>query len=312
VRKDFLSICDFSAQELEEVLELGTALKSGHGVGKALEGKCAALLFEKPSLRTKVSFEVGVAQLGGTAIYLGKDEVGLGVRESVEDVARVLSRYVSLVIIRTFSHSLLEKFAAAAEAQVVNALTDLLHPCQVVADLLTIKELRGGTEGRVVAYVGDGNNVANSWLNAARRGNFTLRMATPDECRPAAAIADAALLDAPERVVLTEDPSEAVSGADVVYTDVWVSMGEEAKAEEKRRLLSDYQVNARLLRQARPDAIVMHCLPAKRGEEITDEVLDGPQSVVLAQAENRLHAQKALMVRLAERRFGLTPDPPSV
>ena len=241
---------------------------------------------------------MGVAQLGGTAVYLGKEEVGLGGRESPEDVARVISRFASLIIVRTFSQKLLERLASAAEVPVINALTDSLHPCQIVSDLLTIKELRGELGGQVVAYVGDGNNVANSWLNAVRRSSFVLRMATPAECGPGEEFEAAATREAAGRMFFTRDPAEAVSGADVVYTDVWVSMGDEEKAEEKKQLLANYQVNAELLSHARPDHIVMHCLPAKRGEEITDEVLDGPQSVVLVQAENRLHGQKALMVRL--------------
>lgn len=298
MNKDFLSVCDLSGEELEEIFELASSMKSRASASRALEGKSVALLFEKPSLRTKLSFAVGVAQLGGTATYMGREEVGLGGRESPEDVARVLSRYVSLAVIRTFSHQVLERFAAAAQVPVINALTDLLHPCQIVSDLLTIKEMRGGIAGQVVAYVGDGNNVANSWLNAVRRADFSLRMAMPAGCRADREIEDAALREAAERVIITEDPAEAVSGADVIYTDVWVSMGDEGKAEEKRRLLSGYQVNQELLAHARPDCIVMHCLPAKRGEEITDDVLDGPQSVVLVQAENRLHAQKALMARL--------------
>jgi ornithine carbamoyltransferase len=298
MNKDFLSIADLSPGELEDTLKLAASLKSGGSAAKVLEGKCAALLFEKPSLRTRLSFEVGVAQLGGTAVYLGKEEVGLGGRESVEDVARVISRFVSLIIVRTFSQELLERLASAAEVPVINALTDSLHPCQIVSDLLTIKELRGELGGQVVAYVGDGNNVANSWLNAVRRSSFVLRMATPAECGPGEELEAAATKEAAGRMFFTRDPAEAVSGADVVYTDVWVSMGDAEKAEEKKQLLANYQVNAELLSHARPDHIVMHCLPAKRGEEITDEVLDGPQSVVLVQAENRLHGQKALMVRL--------------
>jgi len=296
MKKDFLSIADLSREEVGRVLELSKSLKSGRPTPQVLAGKSVALIFEKPSLRTRLSFELAVSDLGGRTIYMRREEVGLGEREAPEDVGAVLSQYVSAAIVRTFGHDKLLGLAKGAEVPVVNALSDLLHPCQVLADLLTIIELRGGLKKQVVAYVGDGNNIANSWLNAARRTDIVLRVATPESCGPDAEIVESAAREAEGSITITRDPAEAVSGADVVYTDVWTSMGQEGREEEKERLLAAYQVNKALLRHARPDHIVMHCLPAKREKEITSEVLDGSHSVVLRQAENRLHAQEGLLV----------------
>jgi ornithine carbamoyltransferase len=268
---------------------------------QVLAGRTLALVFQKPSLRTRVSFEVGMRQLGGSSLYLSPSEVGLGERESVADAARVLSRFVDAIVARTFLHEDVKTLAQYATVPVVNGLSDLLHPCQCLADLLTIRERLGRLDGVVVAYVGDGNNVANSLIQAAPLAGLRLRIATPVGYEPDAGVwaaARAAAAAAGTELVWTATAAEAVDAAEVVYTDTWFSMGEEAEAELRREIFPPYQVNAELMRQASPNALVMHCLPAHRGEEITDEVLDGPQSVVLDQAENRLHAQKALLCAL--------------
>jgi len=298
-KRDFLQITDFSSEELIKVFKLAAELKQLTKEGQCpqpLAGKTFANIFHKPSLRTRISFEVGIAQLGGTAMYITDKEIELGVRESIADVARVLSRYVDGIIIRTFSHRNVEELAQHSTVPVINALTDLTHPCQVMADLMTVQEHLGGFEDKVVAYLGDGNNMARSWINAARRLNFSLRIGTVKETHPGELVEIAKSEGA--RVEVVYDPVEAVSGADVVYTDVWASMGEKAKAGERSELLQDFQVNSGLLSKAGKDAIVMHCLPAERGSEITDEVIDGPQSVVFDEAENRLHAQKAILATL--------------
>ncbi len=255
------------------------------------------MIFQKPSLRTRITFETGMAQLGGHAIYLAPQDIGIGERESVKDVARNLSRWTDLIMIRTFAHETCVELAREASVPVINGLTDLLHPCQLLADLLTLSERRGPGLGRLkVAFVGDGFNLAQSWVEAAALAGFELRLACPSGYEPGKSFA--ARLGHARPGLLTGDPVEAVRGADVVYTDTWTSMGHEREAAKRRRDFKAFQVNRALLRHAAPDALVMHCLPAHRGEEITDEVIDGPQSVVLEQAENRLHAQKAVMVWL--------------
>jgi len=263
-----------------------------------LSGKVLALMFEKPSLRTRVSFEIAMRQLGGHTIYLSPDEVGLGKRESVPDVARVLSRYVDAITARTSSHQTLEILASYSSVPVINALSDLEHPCQALADLLTIREKKGELEGLTLAYVGDGNNVAHSLLLAASLTGMNFRVASPIGNRVQERILRLAqdyAIDSGAEIFCTEEPRLAVSGADVVYTDVWTSMGQEAEADRRRQIFASYQVNSELLSLAREDAILMHPLPAHHGEEVAEGILNNPQSVVFDQAENRLHLQKALL-----------------
>jgi ornithine carbamoyltransferase len=298
-KRDFLQITDFTTEELKKTFDLAVELKTLTRQGQCptpLAGKNYANIFHKASLRTRVSFEVGIAQLGGTAIYITDKEIELGVRESIPDVARVLSRYVDGIIIRTFSHRNIEELAEYSTVPVINALTDFTHPCQVMADLMTVQEHLGTFEGKVIAYLGDGNNMARSWINAARRLDFTLRIGTVKETHPGELVDIARSEGA--KVDVLYDPYEAVADADVVYTDVWASMGEKEKAGARAELLKNFQINSMLMSKAKDSAIVMHCLPAERGREITDEVIDGPQSVVFDEAENRLHAQKAILVTL--------------
>ncbi len=300
--KDFLSVADWAADALREILERARELKQLQKRGErpqTLQGRTLAMYFEKPSLRTHVTFEAGVTQLGGHAILLRPDQVGIGQRESAGDVARNLSRWLDALLARTFDHALVEELARAASIPVINGLTDLLHPCQVMADLQTVAE-RADLERAVLAWVGDGNNVANSLLLACAVLGMTLRVATPASHRPAASVrrrAEALAAASGARLTWSQDPVAAVEGADFVYTDVWVSMGQETEARSRLALFEPYQLNARLMAHA-PEAWVMHCLPAHRGEEITDEILDGPRSIVLDQAENRLHAQKAILERV--------------
>lgn len=300
--KDFLSLADWQAADLRQILARAHELKRSYRRGETpqtLRGRTLALYFEKPSLRTHVTFEAGMSQLGGHAILLRPEQVGIGTRESAADVARNLSRWVHGIVARTYDHALVEELAAAATIPVINGLTDLLHPCQAMADLQTITE-RAELEKVAVAYVGDGNNVANSLLNAFAVLGGELRVATPRSHQPARQVRQrvtALAAASGARITYTEDPVEAVRGAQFVYTDVWTSMGQEAESELRRALFEPFQVNTRLLRHA-PDALVMHCLPAHRGEEITDDVLDGEHSIVFDQAENRLHAQKAILEAL--------------
>ncbi|MFH0883853.1 MAG: ornithine carbamoyltransferase [bacterium] len=298
-KRDFLQITDFTTEELKKTFDLAVELKGLTKQGQCptpLAGKCFATIFHKASLRTRVSFEVGIAQLGGTAMYITDKEIELGVRESIPDVARVLSRYVDGIVIRTFSHKNIEELAEYSTVPVINALTDFTHPCQVLADLMTIQEHLGTYQGKVITYLGDGNNVARSWINAARRLDFTLRIGTVKETHPGELVDIAKSEGA--KVEVLNDPFDAVADADVVYTDVWASMGEKEKAGARAELLKNFQINSTLMSKAKESAIVLHCLPAERGREITDEVIDGPQSVVFDEAENRLHAQKAILVTL--------------
>jgi ornithine carbamoyltransferase len=300
--KDFVSLADWSADALREILARAAELKTLHRSGarpQTLEGRSLAMFFEKPSLRTHVTFEAGMAQLGGHAILLRPDQVGIGTRESASDVAANLSRWVDVLVARTFSHSLVEELAAVATIPVVNGLTDLLHPCQVMADLQTVAE-RHDLDDAVIAYIGDGNNMANSLIFGASVLGLDLRLATPGSHRPALRVrkrAEGLAARSGAKISWSEDPVEAVRGADFVYTDVWTSMGQEAERAQRLEIFQRYQLNAELLAHA-PDAWVLHCLPAHRGEEITDEVLDGEKSIVFDQAENRLHAQKAILERL--------------
>ena len=296
--KDFLAITDFTTEEIRETFDLALDMKSGRITPLPLAGKAVACIFLKPSLRTRVSFEVGVMQLGGKSLYITGDEISLGKRESVYDAAKVLSRFVDMIMIRAFDHGQVEELARHADLPVVNGLTDLLHPCQVMGDMLTALEYKEKVEGLTIAYLGDGNNVANSWLNAATRFALDLRIGTSPETKPNQEILENAQKVGLSRISVTFDAKEAVKDADVVYTDVWASMGEKHLSGKRKKLLESFQVNRELLKHAKDDCIVMHCLPANRGEEITDEVMDGPHSVVFDQAENRLHAQKAIMVKL--------------
>jgi len=295
--KDLLSIADFSAGDIRLLINNALEMKT-EGWNSLLSGKTLALLFEKPSLRTRVSFELAMVQLGGHTLYLSPAEVGLGKRESVADVARVLSRYVDALAARTFSHQTLELLAADSAVPVINALSDREHPCQALADLLTIYEKKERLEGLTIAYLGDGNNVAHSLLLAAAITGVNMRIASPAGYQVEESIRQLAKASADEsgaELFLTEDPRLAVTGADVIYTDVWASMGQETEAESRRRIFAGYQLNQQLLPLARDNAIIMHPLPAHRGEEIVDEVLDSPASVVFDQAENRMHLQKALL-----------------
>lgn len=296
---DFLAITDFDRATLYAILDRAVEMKRGTYPGKPLAGRALAMIFEKSSTRTRVSFEVGAYQLGGHALFLSSRDVQIGRGEPIRDTARVLSRYVGMIMIRTFGHAIVEELAEWATVPVINGLTDLLHPCQVMADVMTIRESLGpDLEPRRVAWVGDGNNMANSWLNAAFRFGFELRLACPEGYGPDATILERAR--GATKVILTTDPAEAVAGADVVNTDVWASMGQEEEAAERAKAFAGYCVDAALMSRAAEDAIFLHCLPAHRGEEVTDEVIEGPRSRVFDEAANRLHVQKALMARLLE------------
>lgn len=299
MKRDFLQIPDFETDELYELLRLAGRMKAGGYTDRPLAGKTLGMIFEKSSTRTRVSFEVGTYQLGGHALFLSSRDIQLGRGEPIKDTARVLSRYVDGIMIRAYGHDGVRELASQAAVPVINGLTDLLHPCQVLADVFTVQESFGeDLRPRRIAWIGDGNNMANSWLNAAYRFGFELRLACPEGYRPDPRILERAC--AATRVELTSDPAEAVEGADVVNTDVWASMGQEEEAEARATAFVGYQVDAALLRLASPSAIFLHCLPAHRGEEVSDEVFEGPQSRVFDEAENRLHVQKALLATLME------------
>jgi len=295
--RHFTQIPDFSRDELLATLELAARLKRGQGPHRPLNGKSLAMIFTKSSTRTRVSFEVGTFQLGGHALFLSSRDIQLGRGEPIRDTARVLSRYVDGIMIRTFAQPDVDDLARFGTVPVINGLTDLLHPCQIMADLQTIQESFGPElRGVKVAWVGDGNNMANSWLNAAWRLGFELRLAVPEGYDPDPEILARAQRET--KVVVTRDPREAVEGADVVNTDVWASMGQEEEAEKRIRDFQGYIVDESLMGRASQRSIFLHCLPAHRGEEVADEVIEGPRSRVFDEAENRLHAQKAIMVRL--------------
>jgi len=298
MKKDLLSEYDLERADFESIFEGAHRLKRLLREGKEhplLKGKTLGMIFDKSSTRTRISFEVGMFQLGGVSLFLSNRDTQLGRGEIIADSARIMSRYLNGIMIRTFSQESVEEFARYATIPVINGLTDLLHPCQLLSDLFTIIEKRGGYEGLKVAYVGDGNNMANSWINAAAKLPFHLDLACPDGYDPDEAILKRGIAEAPAGVVLHRDPAEAVRDADVVYTDVWVSMGQETERREKMKRFQGYQVNQALIDRAKKDVLVMHCLPAHRGEEITAEVIDGPRSVIIDEAENRLHVQKAIM-----------------
>jgi ornithine carbamoyltransferase len=290
--RHFLDIDQLDIAELREMLDAGFAYKHGRR-DRPLAGKTLAMIFEKPSTRTRVSFEVAMRQLGGDAIYLNTADTQLGRGETVADTARVLSRYVDAIMIRTNQPRKLDELACHATVPVINGLTDTSHPCQIMADVMTLQEKKGPVAGKIVAWSGDGNNVSASWVHAAVRFGFTLRLACPEELRPPQRLFDWARHEG-GRVELTTDPVEAVAGADCVVTDTWISMGAEASVN-RHNMLALYRVDEQLMAHAKPDAIFMHCLPAKRGEEVTAGVIDGPQSVVWEEAENRLHVQKGIL-----------------
>jgi len=294
--RSFVQITDLTADEVWEVFDLCEKMKKGEIAPKPFAGKSVGCIFHKASLRTRISFEVGIFQLGGQSLYITEKEISLGQRESIHDAAKVLSRYLATIMIRTFSHADVEELAEHADVPVINGLTDLTHPCQILGDYFTLLEHRGRRDDFKIAYLGDGNNITNSWLNLASLIPMKFHIGTAAETGPDQAILKRAQAAGISEIMLTTDPKEAVRDADVIYTDVWASMGQKDKAEEKARLLKQYQVNDALLKLASPDCLVMHCLPAERGREITDEVMDGPHSVVFDEAENRLHIQKAIMV----------------
>lgn len=302
MERDFLSLDDVGNEDLQHLLELSAKVKQSPGdYAGRLAGKSVALIFEKPSTRTRVSFEVAVASLGGYPVPLSSSDLQLGRGETIEDTGRVFSRYVDCVVLRTFEQERLEVLAGAASVPVVNALSDYEHPCQVLADLLTVRDHKGELAGRTLAYVGDGNNVAHSLLLGGAKTGMHLRVATPPGFEPIPQVVRRAEEIARETggsVSVSSDPQEAADGADVLYTDVWASMGQEAEHDERVLVFTAYRIDRRMVDRAADDAIVMHCLPAHRGEEITDEVIDGPHSVVWDQAENRLHTQKALLLWL--------------
>jgi ornithine carbamoyltransferase len=291
--RHFLDLSDIPTKELRGMLEESRAMKERRDRGAPLDGRTLAMIFDKPSTRTRVSFDVAMRQLGGAAITLTGQEMQLGRGETVADTARVLSRYVDAIVIRTLDHDILTELARHATIPVINGLTRRSHPCQVFADVMTFEEHRGPIRGKTVAWSGDANNVLASWMHAAERLDFRLRVATPPELAPKKPLLDW-IKSSGAAIELGSDPERAVDGCDCVVTDTWVSMGDR-DGQRRHNLLKRYQVNAGLMARAKPDAIFMHCLPAHRGQEVTDEVIDGPQSVVFDEAENRLHAQKGIL-----------------
>ncbi|MBQ4492471.1 MAG: ornithine carbamoyltransferase [Deltaproteobacteria bacterium] len=304
MKKDFISIADWSREELEEIFALAADLKrrvKRHEPHPLLAGKSLGMIFEKSSTRTRVSFEVGMSQLGGHALFLNPQATQLGRGEPLKDTARVLSRYVDGIMIRTFAQETVDELARWASIPVINGLTDLLHPCQVMTDIFTVLEYKKSLKDLVFCWIGDGNNMANSWINAAMMLGFELRLATPEGYEPDAAIWKRAL-ERGSKVTLVRDPLEAARGAHVLNTDVWASMGQEQEQQVRSQAFAGFQINARTLAVADPESLVLHCLPAHRGEEITEDVLEGTHSVVFDEAENRLHVQKAIMVQLMRNR----------
>jgi len=304
--RHFLTLADLTPAELQEILDLAVQLKTEWKAGgnpPLLGGKVLGMIFQKPSLRTRVSFDMAMLHLGGHALYLSPNEIQLGKRESTADVARVLARYVHVIMARVFDHADVVELAKWSTVPVINGLSNYSHPCQGVADFLTILEHKGTLKGRKLAYLGDSNNVTHSLIFGATKLGMDFALGAPAgySLRPdVLALAEQFAAESGSRISISTDPRAAIQGADVVYTDTWTSMGQEAEAEERRKIFPPYQVNPALLAYARPDAIVMHCLPAHRGDEITDEVADGPQSVIFDQAENRMHAQKAILLWVLE------------
>jgi ornithine carbamoyltransferase len=302
VNKDFISVHDLSLYEFHEVLDLSAKMKADRRhYRKALKNKVLAMIFQKPSLRTRMTFEVGMLELGGHAVYMSPSDGQVGVRESFYDVGKNMERWVHGIMFRTFAHQNILDLAAAVEIPVINALSDLLHPCQAMADVFTLKEKAGDLSKFRLAYVGDGNNVCHSLMLAGAKAGVTLNVATPAGYQPNPEMVRLARADGRETgfsLNLTEDPRQAVAGADAVYTDVWASMGQESEKEDRARIFAPFQVNPGLMAEAKKGAYFMHCLPAHRGDEVTDEVIDSPASIVFDQAENRLHVQKGIMVLL--------------
>ncbi len=296
MKRDFLTIRDITRDEIGKLLQRAIELKARAGESnRPLSGKSIGLFFEKPSTRTRVSFEAGIYQLGGQSIYLNPKEIQLGRGETIADTARVLARYLSGIVLRTYSHAAVEEFAAHSTVPVINGLSDRHHPCQALADLMTIVERKGKLKGVRLAYIGDGNNVANSLIEAAALTEMDIIVACPEGCEPDPDVLERARGASSSEIIILRNPKEAAGRADVIYTDVWVSMGQEQEAERKKAKFREYQINSQLLECAKNEVVVLHCLPAHRGEEITDEIIDGPNSAVLDQAENRLHTEKALM-----------------
>jgi ornithine carbamoyltransferase len=314
-RHNFLSIRDFSPEEIRYLLDLAHEIKSHPSAHTAvLRGKTLAMIFEKPSLRTRVSFDVGIQQLGGFSLYLSNAEINLGKRESLYDVAKNLERMVQAIMIRTYAHEIVERMAEYANIPIINGLTDYSHPCQAMADYLTMQEFKRDVASLKVAFIGDGNNVCHSLMFAGAQLGSHIWVATPPGFEPKPEAVEWALQRGTQTggtCTLTHDPVEAAAAADVIYTDVWASMGQESEKDERRIVFMPYQVNAELLRHAKFDALFMHCLPAHRGDEVTDDVIDSPHSVVYQQAENRLHAQKAILLELMQYREAPQPATPS-
>ncbi len=302
-KRDFLSISDFSVAEVHEVFARTEALKKSR-FSDAFKNKAVGLIFEKPSLRTRVSFQVGVWQLGGQCMSLSPAEVNIGVRESIKDAARTLARYLDLIVARVFKHKEVEELAEHAQVPVINGLSDLHHPCQALADVFTLKEKRGSLKGMTMTFVGDGNNVCHSLLQITSLLGMHMKVASPKGYGPSKdmlALANVQAAKTGSTILVTTDPVEGARGADVIYTDVWASMGQEKEAARRAKIFRKYRIDRELLSVAKKDCMVMHCLPAHRGMEITDEVIDGPQSVVFDEAENRLHVQKAIMLKLLNK-----------
>jgi ornithine carbamoyltransferase len=300
MQKDFLSLSDWGLEDLEKIFTLAGDLKSRQKAGlqqDLLAGKTLGMFFEKSSTRTRVSFEVGMFQLGGHALFLASGSTQVGRGEPIKDTARCMARYVDGVMIRTYSQDTVEEFAQYSSVPVINGLTDLYHPCQLMADLFTVRERREDYRELAYCWIGDGNNMANSWINAATVFGFELRVATPAGYEPDAMVKERAA-EAGANIIYTNDPAEAARGAQVLNTDVWASMGQEAEQQERQKIFAGYQINLELLKLAGPECLVMHCLPAHRDEEITDEVMESRHSIIFAQAENRLHVQKAIMATL--------------
>lgn len=302
MKKELISIKDLTAKEIKDIFELTDKLKKDKAkFSRALSGKSLALIFQKPSNRTRVSFEVGMFQLGGNSIYLAPDEINLGVRESIKDVAKTLSRYVDGIVLRTFAHKTILEMAEYATVPVINGLSDFSHPCQALADIYSVREKLKGLKGLKFAYIGDGNNVCHSLLYACAKCGLDIYVATPKRFEPDKRVVKEAKEIARIShcsINLSHDPNEAAEDADVLYTDVWTSMGQEKEGQIRRRKFRDFQINNRLLRLAKKRVLIMHCLPAHRGEEITDEVMDSGNSLIFDQAENRLHVQKAILIKL--------------
>lgn len=296
MKRDFLRLRDFSSEEIDHLLKRALELKSGKDSNKCpLIGRNIGLIFEKASTRTRVSFEVGIYQLGANSIYLNPKEIQLGRGETIHDTAKTLSRYLDAIVIRTFSHNTLIDFASSSSIPVINGLSDLLHPCQALGDMMTVLEKKGKLKGINLSYIGDGNNVANSLIEASSMMGINLKIACPKGFEPDTEVLKEQKASAKSEIRIVRNPKDAAMGADVLYTDAWVSMGQEKEEKQKKKYFKAYQLNSKILSYAKKDAIVFHCLPAHRGEEITDDVIDSPQSAVFDQAENRLHTQKALL-----------------